>query len=357
MGNYIKPSSLLPTEEIQIGDEQYPIIFPFNNEQVKSFCHRYQLNAKEVADLHAIFCRIDVDFKGFITIEGFLELLRETEDSIVCPYLKGVFKLVKKHENGRVDFFEWMSMVIDYCLMTTDQLLKYLFRVIDTNDDEVISKKDILKFFSQKHQGRRVFPINYLKLIEVLEIERSDYITKMDFIKVVNNVPFLVYPAVRLQEDMRHTILGETFWNSLVKKLGEWESKKAREKQIQTFEEEALKKKKEKQLKKENNIREFFQGRLKIIERLNNHSVKKSDFFKRCKGRRASEGIILSTNPVYFPDMVDTRRVGSRERYPRLWKDTGNFNTVQADKHQTGPAKGREGKRFSHRDSLIRPRP
>lgn len=123
-------------------------------------------------------------------------------------------------------------MVIDYCLMTTDQILKFLFRVIDTNDDEIISKKDILKFFAQKTEPpqqpaeqaeqeqpeppaaatRRIFPINYLKLIETLEIERSDYIPKHEFIKVVYNVPFLVYPAVRLQEDMRQLIIGEKFW-------------------------------------------------------------------------------------------------------------------------------------------------
>ena len=97
--------------------------------------------------------------------------------------------------------------------MTNDQILKFIFRVLDTNDDEIISKKDILKFFSQKSSNnRRIFPINYLKLIETLEIERSDYIPRHEFIKVVNNVPFLVYPAVRLQEDMRRLIIGEKFW-------------------------------------------------------------------------------------------------------------------------------------------------
>lgn len=107
-------------------------------------------------------------------------------------------------------------MVIDFCLMTRDQILKFLFRVIDTNDDEIISKKDILKFFSQKNDGKRIFPLNYLKLIELLEIERSDYIPKHEFVKVANNVPFLVYPAVRLQQDMRNLIIGETFWDAYV---------------------------------------------------------------------------------------------------------------------------------------------
>lgn len=231
MGNFIKKTSLTPGEEIDLGDEIYPTIFPFNNEQVKSFCISYQMNAKELRDLYAIFCSIDVNYKGYITIDGFLKLLKETNCSIIYPYLKGIFRLVKKRslngESGaapniswansddiQVDFLEWTSMVIDYCLMTHDQLLKFLFRVIDTNDDEVISKKDILKFFSLKNLGVRIFPVNYLKLIETIELDRSDHITKHEFSKVGNSVLYMIYPAVRLQEDLKKVIIGPLFWTS-----------------------------------------------------------------------------------------------------------------------------------------------
>lgn len=107
MGNFIKQTSLPQSEEFSQGGNEYPAVFPFNNDQVQLFCEQYQLTAREVADMHALFCSIDVEFLGFITIEGFLKLLRETESSIVYPYLKGIFKLVDKKEQGRVDFFEW----------------------------------------------------------------------------------------------------------------------------------------------------------------------------------------------------------------------------------------------------------
>ena len=111
VADIIKYPQLLPAEEIELGEKDYPSIFPFNNEQVTTYCLNYQLHAREVHDLHAIFCSIDVDLKGFITLEGFLQLLKETEASIVYPYLKGLFKLVRKKEPDRVDFFEWYAML------------------------------------------------------------------------------------------------------------------------------------------------------------------------------------------------------------------------------------------------------
>lgn len=212
MGNFIKASELHPSEEVAKGDLEFPALFPFNNEQVKAFCRAYQLNAKEVSEMHAIFASIDVEFRGYITIDGFLELLHETDSSVIFPYLDGLFKLAKQTEPRQVDFFEWMAMVIDYCLMTNDQMAKFIFRVVDTNNDEIISKRDILRLFSQQRGGRRIFPLNYLKLIEVVELDRSDAISRHEIGKVIQHVPFLLYPAVRLQQDMRERIIGEKFW-------------------------------------------------------------------------------------------------------------------------------------------------
>ena len=107
MGNFIKYSEWSPTEEIERGNLEFPSIFPFNNEQVKSFCLEYQLNAKEISRLHSIFSSIDVEFRGCITVDGFLGLIKETDTSIVYPYLQGLFKLVKRTEPRQVDFFEW----------------------------------------------------------------------------------------------------------------------------------------------------------------------------------------------------------------------------------------------------------
>lgn len=107
MGNRILKSDLRPEEEMSSGEEQYPNLMPFNNLRIQEYCRRYQLSASEVFDLHAIFKHMDRRNEGVVGIDHFLELLQETPNSIVYPYLAGVFKFVKKGQDTTLDFFEW----------------------------------------------------------------------------------------------------------------------------------------------------------------------------------------------------------------------------------------------------------
>jgi hypothetical protein len=90
---------------------------------------------------------------------------------------------------------------------------------------------------------RKIFPVNYLKQIELMTIERADSISMPEFITIAQNLPFLVYPAVRLQDELREKIQGNTFWDTISKKLADYQSKSRREEQILLFEEEAERKK------------------------------------------------------------------------------------------------------------------
>jgi hypothetical protein len=85
--------------------------------------------------------------------------------------------------------------------MNQDQLYKFVFRVIDRDSDEMISKKDLLLFFSREYNGRKIYSINYLKLIENFDTRRPDQINIVDFNERIAELPFLTYPAQRIQDD------------------------------------------------------------------------------------------------------------------------------------------------------------
>lgn len=165
---------------------------------------------------------------------------------------------------------------------------------------------------------RKIFPINYLKQIERMKVERADSIKILEFKSIVQTVGFLLYPAVRLQEEMRSKVIGEGFWVKLGKTLSDWESKKRRDEQIKIFEDEALKKKMEKVEKREKNIKNFWGRRMAILKRSRHKYVTKADLMKRGTGRRASDTYIFAQKNIYFEDLKDVRKVGSARKIPAM---------------------------------------
>ena len=46
--------------------------------------------------------------------------------------------------------------------------------MIDDDHDNIISKKDMIKFLVMDRYGQKIFPFNYVRAIELLEVNRSD---------------------------------------------------------------------------------------------------------------------------------------------------------------------------------------
>lgn len=99
-----------------------------------------------------------------------------------------------------------------YCLYTNEQIVNFVFSMIDTDCDSYISKKDILEYLLELRFGKRIFPFNYIQAIEQLEVDRSDALDLKQFIKIQFRIPFLCYPAFRLQDMLRSQIMGKRFW-------------------------------------------------------------------------------------------------------------------------------------------------
>lgn len=106
----------------------------------------------------------------------------------------------------------------------------------------------------------------------------------------------------------------------MVKKLADHESKKARERQTQTFEDEKKKKAKEKEAKKRAAVKELIGSLMKKNEAFVETCVKPADFKQRLCGRRASDSLAEMSKAGVWSGMEGSRRVGSREHRPRYYR-------------------------------------
>jgi Ca2+-binding EF-hand superfamily protein len=94
-------------DEYEWGKHQYPTLFPFNNELIKSCCIHYQLSAEEITKLYQYFCMADTNNIGYVFFNDLCSFIEEVEDSMAIPYLETLFELIPKKYPDRLNFLEW----------------------------------------------------------------------------------------------------------------------------------------------------------------------------------------------------------------------------------------------------------
>lgn len=114
---------------------------------------KFQFSGLDLIRFHKCFRRLDKSGSGYIGIESLYKLLDEEPSSVMTPYIERFFSLIKREHNDKVNFNEWLPATAVFCLYTYEQVLQFVFFMIDTDQDEFISKKDIVEFLTQKIAG------------------------------------------------------------------------------------------------------------------------------------------------------------------------------------------------------------
>lgn len=120
---------------------------------------------------------MDKKGSGYITQANFFEFMDEELDSVVSPYVEYLFQLIEKEIENKVSFSEWLPAISLYCLYSNDSIVSFVFQLLDTDHDNFISKKELMNFLVQKRNGKKIFYYNYMKAVELLDIERPDKIS------------------------------------------------------------------------------------------------------------------------------------------------------------------------------------
>lgn len=156
-------------------------------------------------------------------------MIKEKPDSIVAPYLIEYISDLEKDSGGQLTFPEFVRSLAKFCLYTPTQIIQctpYLvvFMCIDENRSGSVTKEEIIFFLKREIDGKMIFPSSYLKSVEVFETERSDQIDWSDlyieeFVKMTKEIPYLVFPAFRLQNTLRLYTLGPFAWKRIYARL------------------------------------------------------------------------------------------------------------------------------------------
>ncbi|CAD8200509.1 unnamed protein product (macronuclear) [Paramecium tetraurelia] len=260
-------------------DEQIVIS---TNSRIGYIQKKFLFSQADVSNLHKIFRKMDTMGTGYISQQNFFEFLDEEFNSVVSPYIEYLFQLIEKEVEQKVSFSEWLPAISLYCLYTKDSVVAYVFQMLDSDHDNFISKKDLMNFLVQKRNGKKIFYYNYMKAVELLDIERPDKISLEQFRKIQQQIPFICYPAFRLQRELRSRIFGVKYWDSLYDRILHKENEENKQKQMQKIQDE-MKRKQQNKLDKK--VEKFLQNTHK--SRVSMPSMKL--IHQRVNGRRNSD--------------------------------------------------------------------
>lgn len=141
----------------------------------------------------------------------------------------------------------------------------------------------------------------------------------MHFSYAVRQLPYIVFPAFRLQESLRETFGGEQFWKVLSKKL----EKKIRERKLIAERENLLVKEKDKKSDEYQRKLDYYEDRVAVMnEEYQREQVhlRSNQANVRIQRRRASDGMIGVQFPLedYHNDLgewVERRQQGVEDAF------------------------------------------
>lgn len=165
--------------------------------------------------------------------------------------------MIEKEVEQKVSFSEWLPAISLFCLYSPDSVVLFVFQLLDSDHDHFISKKDLMTFLVQKRNNKKIFYFNYMKAVELLDIERPDKISIEQFRKIQTQIPFVCYPAFRLQKSLRNKIFGPKYWDVLYERILNKENDENKFKQQQKIQEEIRRKQQSKIDKK---VEKFLQN-------------------------------------------------------------------------------------------------
>lgn len=200
-----------------IMEDQDPGV-PFDNDKISKIMDFYQLTSHEIYDIFGVFRKMDSMGTGYINLDNIYSLIGE-EVGIISPYLERFFSLIKKQHVDKANFLEFLPVLATFCLYTRQQLISFVFCMLDTDHNGFISKKDMLTFVCDERFGLPIFSQNFLLSIDALELERPDRISFEQFLSLEQDILFLIYPLNRLQKGLQKVFGGRRLWEVIYTRI------------------------------------------------------------------------------------------------------------------------------------------
>jgi len=193
------------------------------NDKMEEIQKKFFISMDRILELYKFFMKIDSNKSGYISIFDLYKLIDEhPTSSHIGPFIDRFFVLIEKRNFDKASFEELLPNLLSFCLFSVYQIIEFVFHFIDKDHDNCISKKDIKYIISLQREDSHIYFENNIQALENFRfLKRADKIHIEDFVILCQKLPFIYYPAIRLQSLLKEHYIGTGFWNKLQKEVKE----------------------------------------------------------------------------------------------------------------------------------------
>lgn len=188
-----------------------------------------KLTKTDIAGFWKIFRAFDDDRKGVITIKDFFDKIIHEKRNILG---NAIFELVDVEDAEKLEFGEFIQAVCTYCSFAEDEILKFCFFIFDRDKNGYIDQDELRYFIETIHDN--VIKGNVQAALQSLKLNKDGKFDYREFETLNKDYPSILYPCMRVQQNMMQNIMGEKWWKSkkLTMTAEAWERRDADNKAI-----------------------------------------------------------------------------------------------------------------------------
>ncbi|CAE8736322.1 unnamed protein product, partial [Polarella glacialis] len=181
----------------------------------------YNLHEKSIRKVFKRFTEVDVDCNGVWTVSEMYKVLSEPRLSVRAPVIDTVFFMGDSQSEGSMTFPDFLVAMCSFCALSKEEMLQFLFMIIDADRNGTIEKDELLTYFSyvpagsNEGGGEPVFPVNNKNALDLFQGGKWVSLQFDGLAKLCELFPYIAYPAYHTQEMYRRLLLGTAFWERL----------------------------------------------------------------------------------------------------------------------------------------------
>nr|KAE8927889.1 hypothetical protein PF009_g21954 [Phytophthora fragariae] len=202
-----------PYLEAQRGCSQVPV----PDERMQHMITKLKLTAKDLRVLYGRFSRYDKELRHLPAIETGASEFYTSIDEKHSEFGDAIFALIDEDNSGVLDFSEYVEALGKFCLLNKEDMLKFCFNVFDDDKNGTIEGEELTHLLEILHADEQTS--NMKHALKTFDFNGDGKIDFVEFKQLNTQFPSLLYPAFRIQQNMKIFTLGEKWWERKIEEL------------------------------------------------------------------------------------------------------------------------------------------